>query len=128
MLTFTRHAAGRSDRISLELETLVIAGWAGRDEAAIQHHIHELAAIGVPPPSSVPVLEKPRKIQVGTETTSPGSPATVFSPFVPQRKVQDPRWIMNTSAVKWTWRLFTVPGGMAATPRLKPCASVRFTT
>jgi hypothetical protein len=33
----------------------VIAGWAGRDEAAIRHHIEELAAIGVPPPSSVPV-------------------------------------------------------------------------
>ncbi|MCA0320448.1 MAG: DUF2848 domain-containing protein [Proteobacteria bacterium] len=56
MLTFTRHAGDRTDRISLDLETLVIAGWAGRDEAAIQHHIHELAAIGVPPPSSVPVF------------------------------------------------------------------------
>jgi hypothetical protein len=56
MLTFTRHAGDRTDRVSFELETLVIAGWAGRDEAAIQHHIHELAAIGVPPPSSVPVF------------------------------------------------------------------------
>jgi len=56
MLSFTRYAAGRSDRIALELETLVVAGWAGRDAAAIQHHIEELAAIGVPPPSSVPVF------------------------------------------------------------------------
>jgi hypothetical protein len=56
MLTFTRHAAGRSDRVSFALDTLVIAGWAGRDEAAIRHHIHELQAIGVPPPSSVPVF------------------------------------------------------------------------
>jgi len=56
MLSFTRYAAGRSDRIAMELETLVVAGWAGRDAAAIQHHIEELAAIGVPPPSSVPVF------------------------------------------------------------------------
>lgn len=34
---------------------LVIAGWTGRDAAAIQHHIDELQAIGVPPPSSVPL-------------------------------------------------------------------------
>ncbi|KMO28526.1 hypothetical protein VQ02_31410 [Methylobacterium variabile] len=55
MLTFHREAAGRRDTIALAPEALVIAGWAGRDEAAIRHHIEELAAIGVPPPSSVPV-------------------------------------------------------------------------
>jgi hypothetical protein len=41
---------------SLSVDTLVIAGWAGRDEAALRHHIEELAAIGVPRPSSVPVF------------------------------------------------------------------------
>ena len=80
-------------------------------------------------PSSDPLLVKPRKIQVGIDTTSPGWPTTSPSrPSAPQRKVHVPRWIMNTSAVKWTCRLLTVPGGMAATPRLKPCASVRLTT
>lgn len=33
----------------------VIAGWTGRDAAAIQHHIHELKLIGVPAPSQVPL-------------------------------------------------------------------------
>jgi hypothetical protein len=56
MLTFDRLAADRSDMISVAVDTLVIAGWAGRDEAGIRHHIEELAAIGVPPPSSVPVF------------------------------------------------------------------------
>lgn len=37
-------------------DTLVVAGWTGRDTAALQHHIEELAAIGVPRPSSVPVF------------------------------------------------------------------------
>ncbi len=37
-------------------ETLILAGWTGRDTAALQHHIEELAKIGVPPPSSVPVF------------------------------------------------------------------------
>lgn len=39
-----------------EITHLTIAGWTGRDEAAVRHHIEELAAIGVPPPSSVPVF------------------------------------------------------------------------
>lgn len=35
---------------------VIVAGWTGRNRAAVQHHIDELAAIGVPPPSSVPLF------------------------------------------------------------------------
>ena len=56
MLTFTRHFAGKAERITIEPATLIVAGWTGRDEAALRHHIEELAAIGVPRPSSVPVF------------------------------------------------------------------------
>jgi len=35
---------------------MVVAGWAGRNREAIEHHIAELAAIGVPRPSSVPLF------------------------------------------------------------------------
>ena len=38
-----------------DIEDLVIAGWTGRDVAALKHHIEELKAIGVQPPSSVPL-------------------------------------------------------------------------
>jgi len=41
--------------LEIEPKLLVIAGWTGRDRAAIDHHIEELAAIGVPRPSSVPL-------------------------------------------------------------------------
>ena len=55
MLTFERSYGDQRDEVSALVETLIIAGWAGRDQAAIEHHIEELAAIGVPRPSSVPV-------------------------------------------------------------------------
>lgn len=55
MLHFERLAGQKRDRIAVSIDALVIAGWAGRDQAAIEHHIEELAAIGVPRPSSVPV-------------------------------------------------------------------------
>src|SRR5919197_5819799 len=56
MLAFTRHFRDKTDQISVVPETLIVAGWTGRDEAALNHHIEELAAIGVPRPSSVPVF------------------------------------------------------------------------
>lgn len=42
--------------LDLDLQHLVIAGWTGRDDAAIQHHIEELAALGVKPPSTTPLF------------------------------------------------------------------------
>ncbi|MGI4985749.1 MAG: DUF2848 domain-containing protein [Janthinobacterium lividum] len=38
----------------VDIDALVIAGWAGRDPVAIQHHIAELAELGVSPPSATP--------------------------------------------------------------------------
>ncbi|MCY0385747.1 DUF2848 domain-containing protein [Robbsia sp. Bb-Pol-6] len=40
--------------VSVDIAELVIAGWAGRDPVAIQHHIAELAELGVAPPSTTP--------------------------------------------------------------------------
>ena len=55
-LTFSIAAAGASSPLTVDIDHFVIAGWAGRDAAAIEHHIEELAAIGVPRPSAVPLF------------------------------------------------------------------------
>lgn len=34
----------------------IVAGWTGRDKAAMEHHIHELEAIGVKRPSKTPLF------------------------------------------------------------------------
>lgn len=41
--------------VEVPVRDCVVAGWTGRDKAALDHHIEELAAIGVPGPSSVPL-------------------------------------------------------------------------
>lgn len=41
--------------LPLKIDQVVVAGWTGRDIAAVQHHIDELAAVGVPGPSTVPL-------------------------------------------------------------------------
>src|SRR3954462_4111217 len=39
-----------------EFANLVIAGWTGRDEAALHKHIRELEEIGVKPPKTTPIF------------------------------------------------------------------------
>jgi Protein of unknown function (DUF2848) len=41
--------------LTIDIHSLVIAGWVGRDAAATEHHIEELAALGVKRPSSYPL-------------------------------------------------------------------------
>jgi hypothetical protein len=41
--------------VEVAVTDCVVAGWTGRDKAAIDHHIEELAEIGVPGPSTVPL-------------------------------------------------------------------------
>ena len=40
----------------IRVEQLVIAGWTGRDEAALRKHIRELEEIGVKPPKTTPIF------------------------------------------------------------------------
>ncbi len=41
--------------IILQPEALIVAGWTGRNIDAVQHHIDELKALGIAPPSQVPL-------------------------------------------------------------------------
>ncbi|MGH6789628.1 MAG: DUF2848 domain-containing protein [Pseudolabrys sp.] len=86
MLAFARHSKGGTDRAELMPGTLIVAGWTGRDEKALRHHIEELAAIGVPRPSSVPVfyristanLAQTARIEVlGPDTSGEAEPVVV---------------------------------------------------
>ncbi len=74
-LEFNRIASNRSDRIRIDIHSLIIAGWAGRDEAAIEHHIEELAAIGVPRPSTTPLYYR-----VAAQTLTQSDDLVVLGP------------------------------------------------
>lgn len=77
-----------SRTIEVALQNVVIAGWAGRDLAAIEHHIEELLALGVPRPSAVPLyyrvgenqLTQAARVQVVGPDTS-GEVETFVFPF-----------------------------------------------
>lgn len=46
---------GRTER-AIAIDTLVIAGWTGRDTVAMEKHIRELEALGVRRPATTPVF------------------------------------------------------------------------
>ncbi|MBL6613589.1 MAG: DUF2848 domain-containing protein [Reyranella sp.] len=77
------------DDRSYIINRLVIAGWTGRDVAALEHHIEELKAIGVQPPSKVPLyyrasaslLTQSDAIEiVGDDTSGEAEPVLVGTP------------------------------------------------
>lgn len=73
----------------VDIEELVIAGWTARDVSALNRHIEELKAIGVQPPSKVPVyyrvaaclLTQAESIQVlGDDTSGEVEPVLMGAP------------------------------------------------
>jgi len=53
-LDFEVLARGEVRPLRVVIDHAVIAGWTGRDPAAVQEHIEELQALGVTPPASTP--------------------------------------------------------------------------
>jgi hypothetical protein len=58
-----------------DIHDLVIAGWTGRDVAAVEHHIAELAAIGIPRPRATPMFYR-----VGSNLLTTASQLDVAGP------------------------------------------------
>lgn len=77
----------RFDSHEIDIADLVIAGWTGRDTAAVRHHIAELAALGVAPPSRTPLfyrcaaglLTQAPRIQVVGEDSSGEAEAVLMN-------------------------------------------------
>lgn len=41
--------------LNCSIDQLIVAGWTGRNSDAVNHHIEELAQLGISPPSTVPL-------------------------------------------------------------------------
>lgn len=62
------HEDNTAHVIDAKVGTLIVAGWTGRNRAAVEHHIEELKAIGVPPPSSTPLFYRVSPELASTDT------------------------------------------------------------
>ncbi|QRG07637.1 DUF2848 domain-containing protein [Xanthobacter dioxanivorans] len=80
-LHFTIHADGRAYEETLLVRHAVIAGWTGRDKAALEKHIVELEELGVARPASTPIYYRVAAARLTTadaiECTGPDSSGEV---------------------------------------------------
>jgi hypothetical protein len=60
---------------ALRIEAAVIAGWTGRDPAAVEKHIEELKALGVRAPTCTPIFYRvaASRLTTGTEIEASGT-------------------------------------------------------
>jgi hypothetical protein len=58
-----------SQRVQVPISAVVIAGWTGRDAAAVQEHISELEELGVKRPSTVPMFYPVASARLTTRDT-----------------------------------------------------------
>jgi hypothetical protein len=68
MLNVTLVSGKTETQVQIALTDGVIAGWTGRDRAALEKHIHELEEIGVAPPAFTPIFYR---VAAARFTTSP---------------------------------------------------------
>lgn len=57
----------------VSIDTAIVAGWTGRDRDAVEKHMAELEAVGVPRPSSAPVFYR---VSASRLTTAPAIEST----------------------------------------------------
>jgi len=67
VLPLVLHGKTGPTRRNVQVERLVIAGWTGRDKAALEKHIAELEAIGVKRPASVPIFYRASAARLTTD-------------------------------------------------------------
>jgi hypothetical protein len=67
-IEFSLRPDGESAQRSVEVDSLVIAGWAGRDREALEKHITELEHEGIPRPARTPEFYR---VGVNLLTTAP---------------------------------------------------------
>jgi hypothetical protein len=68
VLSLVLQSGSEPERQAVPIEQLVIAGWTGRDPAAVEKHIQELEVLGVRRPASVPVFYRAAAARLTTDT------------------------------------------------------------
>ncbi|MEV6094944.1 DUF2848 family protein [Nocardia sp. NPDC051981] len=74
-ITQLRLRTNSGDEVAFTPTNVIVAGYTGRDTAAVAHHVDELAAIGVPRPDSIPAF-----YEIGADTVTTDTVIEVDGP------------------------------------------------
>jgi Protein of unknown function (DUF2848) len=67
ILSLMFHDKGGPTRRDVQIDNLVVAGWTGRDRAAVEKHIAELEALGVKRPATTPIFYRASAARLTTD-------------------------------------------------------------
>ena len=67
VLSLLLHGKTGPTRRNVQIDRLVIAGWTGRDRAALEKHIAELEALGVKRPATTPIFYRASAARLTTD-------------------------------------------------------------
>ena len=68
-LALSLQAGSETRRADVAIDQAVIAGWTGRDAAAVEKHIRELEALGVKRPATTPIFYRCAAARLTTDDT-----------------------------------------------------------
>ena len=66
VLALSLHDASGTRRAEVAIDQAVVAGWTGRDAAAVEKHIQELEALGVKRPATTPIFYRVSAARITT--------------------------------------------------------------
>jgi hypothetical protein len=69
VLSLTLHESSGTRLTEIAIDQAVIAGWTGRDPAAVEKHIRELEALGVKRPATTPIFYRVSAARLTTDDT-----------------------------------------------------------
>jgi hypothetical protein len=69
VLSLSLHGAADARPVEIAIDQAVIAGWTGRDPAAVEKHIRELEALGVKRPATTPIFYRVSAARLTTDDT-----------------------------------------------------------
>ena len=61
------HKGQKTEKKELFIKKAIVAGWTGRDKAALEKHIKELEELGVPRPATTPIYYRVSASRITTE-------------------------------------------------------------
>ncbi len=67
ILPLVFHGSSGPTRRNVHVDHLVVAGWTGRDKAAVEKHIAELEALGVKRPATTPIFYRASAARLTTD-------------------------------------------------------------
>lgn len=85
MIELLLNLDGRDATVSIDM--VIVAGWTGRDRTAVERHMAELEAVGVPRPSKAPVFYRVSASRLTTACAieSPGGSSGEVEPVLLQQ-------------------------------------------